>query len=337
MHKYLFIASEFGSHNAVFPVLEELAGREQVGYIGVKDIENLPLVLQKKNTSVHEAARIYHDFDVFLTGTSGYSMIEYNAWKYAQEAGKKSFCILDQWKNYKERFCRNGGILFPDSILVIDDISRQNILHLGARDDQVIVTGSPHLDRLIEMGNSSSGNSALKKKFRVGDRRVVTFCTESIVKLREKRKYGYDEYTVIEDILEYLKDRIDTLLIIKPHPDDDIDIYQKYSGSSQIRIAGDVNTIDLFKVSDAVVGMNSMALLEAYLMKVPIISYQPVDKLNIRDDVRLILDVVGAEKTIFTRVDFENKLDDILDNRFEFHEFYTHSRSTDRIVNLLLN
>jgi hypothetical protein len=83
--------------------------------------------------------------------------------------------------------------------------------------------------------------------------------------------------------------------------------------------------------------MNSMALLEAYLMKVPIISYQPVDKLNIRDDVRLILDVVGVEKTIFTRVDFENKLDDILDNRFEFHEFYTHSRSTDRIVNLLLN
>jgi hypothetical protein len=59
-------------------------------------------------------------FQKILTGTSWESNIEKKYIKYGLKKKIPTFCFLDHWNNYKERFTFKGKLYLPDQIYVSD-------------------------------------------------------------------------------------------------------------------------------------------------------------------------------------------------------------------------
>lgn len=64
-----------------------------------------------------------------ITGTGWSSRLEHDARLLARERGIRSIAVLDHWTNYRERFLRDGNLVTPDELWVVDeyalDIARQ--------------------------------------------------------------------------------------------------------------------------------------------------------------------------------------------------------------------
>lgn len=59
--------------------------------------------------------------NVLLTGTSAYSSLEHNARMLAHEHGVQSFCYIDHWCLFEERFRRRGSVCLPEAVFLIDE------------------------------------------------------------------------------------------------------------------------------------------------------------------------------------------------------------------------
>ena len=59
--------------------------------------------------------------DVLLSGTGWASNLEHESRRQATMRGIKTIAVIDHWVNYKERFIRQGEIVFPNEIIVTDD------------------------------------------------------------------------------------------------------------------------------------------------------------------------------------------------------------------------
>lgn len=64
-----------------------------------------------------------------ITGTGWASRLEHDARIAARQLGIRSIAVLDHWTNYRERFMRDGKLVLPDEIWVVDayamEIARQ--------------------------------------------------------------------------------------------------------------------------------------------------------------------------------------------------------------------
>lgn len=58
---------------------------------------------------------------VLLSGTGWASDLEHESRRLARSRRIRSVAVIDHWVNYKERFIRQGEIVFPDEIVVTDD------------------------------------------------------------------------------------------------------------------------------------------------------------------------------------------------------------------------
>src|SRR3989338_10203642 len=142
----LFVATQFGSFNVIYPVLNACLGKYNIGYIGIRDI-TVDNLIQK--TIIVEDDMIDYNcldkFDMFITGTSPSSDIEYNIWEYASKRNKGNICILDMSKDYEERFKKNNRYIFPDIICVMNKADLDVFRGLDTGRSRIIMTGSPYL------------------------------------------------------------------------------------------------------------------------------------------------------------------------------------------------
>ena len=60
-----------------------------------------------------------------ITGTGWASNLEYNARYHAKQIGLTTIAVLDHWINYAERFCRNGEVVLPDVLWVVDSYAEE--------------------------------------------------------------------------------------------------------------------------------------------------------------------------------------------------------------------
>lgn len=283
----LFAATQFGSFNVVYPVLNACLGKYNIGYIGIRDI-TVDNLIQK--TIIVEDDMIDYKcldkFDMFITGTSPSSDIDCNIWEYAYKRNKKSMCILDMSKDYEERFKKNSHYIFPDIICVMDEMDRNIFNRVDTGKSKVIVTGSPYLSDIYKLSISESGKKIIKEDVLGNNIKVITFCTEYIAKRKEKEKYGYDELSILKDIVNYIESRRNDnfKLFIKLHPQDSVLMYEDFLKGINRKIDWEFIIDDpgykILQVSNVVVGMTSIILTESAILGLNIISYQPVDDMS---------------------------------------------------------
>ncbi len=337
----LFTATQHGSFNLISPIIGRCSKKYLVGYLGIKKILQDKLDL---NRIINEDETIdiptLDKYDFFVTGTSPSSDVEYDIWKYASSTEKKSMCLLDSSKHLSYRFFKKDAWSFPDLICVADNQVKDALQAFATEKSRIIVTGSPYFDSISALKISDFEKQNIRAVRSITNKKVITFCTEYIAKMGEKERYGFDEISVLDDLVKYIdqsgKNRF--RLIIRIHPNDSKEIYEKYirsiNGSVDCEIITDDIDRKLFQISDVVIGMTSLILVEAAIMGISSISYQPSKKITEVMEYRSMANIELA----FTR----KKLFSLMDGMFFFDDFkktnqhvYTYANSVDKIMNLI--
>jgi len=290
---------------------------------------------------------------ILLTSASSLpyiDMTEKEAWHWAERHGITSTAVLDQWQNYAIRFSgqhEDERLAYqPDICCVMDDIARHGMIQDGFPEERIVVTGQPAFDSLLEFGAGfSKGDQAfLRKSLHIEQGRdIVLFCSEALSGSLGG-VYGYDEKRVLTALLEILSAHPDSIhLLVKLHPEnvysDISDVIEKYGSALPISIIKPgLSAWPYVMISDMVVGMSSILLIESVLLKRKAISIQ----LNAKLIDKCLAVNVGALPLI---VDFEHAKNAVLlllsDEQYSDHWLRTQSLldfnygSTEKVFCLL--
>lgn len=207
-----------------------------------------------------------------LTGTSHYAAFDSLFWDLGKRRSVPTLAVVDFWSNLDRRFKDSK----PDRIGVIDDEQAGEARRLGL--PETIITGHPRLAAIRRLPDK-------EPKKRVN----VLFVSERIagdVADGVNDPYGFDEINVFRLVTEASRNAaaagIQTDLVVKFHPYNDHDEFLNALGPladdstlSIDFIDGDEPIAPFVAACDLVVGMSSVALIEAALMGRPVVSVQP--------------------------------------------------------------
>ncbi|MEM6600323.1 MAG: hypothetical protein AAF649_02950 [Verrucomicrobiota bacterium] len=244
--------------------------------------------------------------DALLLGSSlNDEMLEL---KYIDEARKQnvpSYSFVDAWVNFGERFIDvNQELHWPDRMFVTDKHAQKLMVQAGMESSRIDVTGNPALDeinRYLELKSRAQYKKALRKIYQIPEENFLWLYVSQPLSIMPNS--DIDENEVKDLFLGGLtklgrETGRDGSVLVKPHPRESKgNIRKQWSGSQegiQVLFAedseNDVNEHALG--ADAVIGMNSMALVQAAILNIPVLSIQPGVK-NGNDAIPSLSDLGG--------------------------------------------
>ena len=114
-----------------------------------------------------------------------------------------------------------------------------------------------------------------KKEYNINSDKTILFITEAIKDSfpPDTDDYlGYDEYDVLNDIIKILPENYS--LLIKTHPEENNYKYDHYL-SDRVKVISEMSVDEMVQMSDTIIGMASMLLIELAMFRDDIISYRP--------------------------------------------------------------
>jgi len=242
----------------------------------------------------------------------------------------KTISIIDHWSLYQQRFEVNGRFVYPDVILVNDSQAKWEAQSDGIPEHKLCIVGNPVLENVKRGNYSIKEEIEWRRSVGVGnDRKVITFISENFRADFPKdsiRYEGFDEFEVLADLYKVI-DRESTLLI-KLHPGEDSTKYNFLVGNPDVVVVQQTNISKLIKFSNVLIGMGSMLLLEASLIKKNVYSYRPNEKNT------FIGNINGMVRKINNIQELQEKLL-ILDKEYYSREKNIFDGSTENIIKLI--
>lgn len=239
-------------------------------------------------------------------------MTEKYLWRWGNTNCIPTVGILDQWQNYALRFSGPGDkerlAYLPDHVFVMDDIAKMDMIKDGIPEERIIITGQPAFSGIVDEHKACLLRTGeIKKRFEIPDGfTVVTFAAESLKK-NFGGELGYDEQSTLRFVGDALKgicratEDLKIYLIIKLHPEN---VYEEFEWAVQEwpsigkRIIGkELSPRETIAISDVMIGMTSIMLIEAILADKPTISLQ----INSSRPSQLVVTKTGAIPFITTR------------------------------------
>ncbi|MGE0637761.1 MAG: hypothetical protein AB7P01_15055 [Bacteroidia bacterium] len=164
---------------------------------------------------------------------------------------------------------RTGELLLPDKIFIADKCTHEYLINHSVPNELIVPTGSPHFDKLykrIEQGISDPVKNLIvyiSTPFELDyERGILNACYKQSRFIRE---------------IKAASDELSLKIIAKRHTQINADLF---AGITMYE--GDI--VPLLMQACVVVGSYSTGLIEAAVMGIPVISYQPWTD-NIRQDV----------------------------------------------------
>jgi hypothetical protein len=231
-----------------------------------------------KNIETIELNEALIKCDEFLCGSSWQSDLEWQAIKQARAIKKPTYCFLDHWCNYKERFNKNGSQELPDEIW-ISDIQAKDIALKNFPYTTIKLVENPYFEDIKDnIKNLQHNDQCTASKGR------ILFVCEPISEHAEKEyknsmHWGYTEFTA----LDYFFKHIDTIeksiskITIRPHPSEREGKYDYLLNNKNhpIAIGGDNTLLEELLKNDIIVGCESMAMIIGLIAKRRVISVIP--------------------------------------------------------------
>lgn len=295
----LFCASDAGGARQLQPVIEEASKREWSCAVLCSAVteplfaqsniaaERLPL------TSIDEAERLLRDrgVQVLVVGTTGTIGSERYLTAAARICGIRSMAILDEWYNYALRFRDEEGNLtkfLPDVICVQDELSRKLALQEGLPGSILRITGSPDLAELTLRARAFLKHPPPPPAVLTAHTKIpsILFLSQPLLRAYGKEPgksgtsgtfLGYQEETVRQDLADILSGTGSSVLVLeKLHPSEG---YKKPPRTAHHVLwkveEGSDDLWPLLLHADVIIGMNTMALLQAAVLGRCPFSYQP--------------------------------------------------------------
>lgn len=292
--KVLFYSRDPGGTNCIIPVYQRLKG--------IRGVESL---LWGKDFAIpryREESLIYKDVGalkpeemhellkqdtpkVLVTGTSYGDRTEQRLWKWAKELGIYSMAVVDQWLSYRVRFSDpSGRLVLPDKILVMDEFAKQEMAAEGFDQRRILVTGQPHFEALQEKARKITelDKKKIRKDFNLQDGITILFVSEPLADAPHV-DMGFTEDTILRKLvlaIQQIKPSLTVSLLVKLHPKQKPEKVRRVIRSLptprniRLSLIADCPVLPLISVADIVIGMQSMVLIEASLLKKPVMSIQ---------------------------------------------------------------
>ena len=265
--------------------------------------------------------------DLLLTSTSfGGIELEKELIGFARRRGVPSLTLLDTWGNYSQRFSDGEGrlVYLPDRIAVIDDLAYREMVEEGFDPGLLVITGQPAFDGLRPgtTRRRDRGKRTIMGKFPVGPGEVlVLFASQPLSQIygtgpSSPRYPGFDEWKVLRLLIEALdaissERNIGLVLVIRPHPREDPAPYLGMKGKqARVLVTGEGDARDWIRESDLVAGMNSILLVEACYLGVPVISLQP----DLRGKDMLPTNQAGLSRAVYRGEEIRPAIEEVLFN-----------------------
>ncbi len=244
---------------------------------------------------------------VFTSATSlpHLDMSERYLWKWGQKHKILTIGLLDQWQNYALRFSGTSKkerlAYLPDYIFAMDRVAKREMVAEGIPRKRIIIAGQPAFDHLAaEVKEADERKKEIKSKLKIKDGvTVITFVAEAMKK-DFKNRLGYDEHSTLKflgGLLERLcqADKgLKICLMIKLHPENNPEEFRRYldkwSSFEQKIVNMELTSFEIISISDIVVGMTSVMLLESILAGKVTVSIQ----LNSLTESQLVATKIGA-------------------------------------------
>lgn len=275
--KVLMVFDDPGGGLAVSSLVESLL-MEKI-YIEIYSGKLSEKFLQKKNRSykkidsmiTREQAAVIIDKakpDLLITGTGG-GNAEQELRNVAFEKNIKSIVILDFWKDYGRRWLYSSYSLaeMKDTICVMDALTKEEMISENFREENILVTGHPYLDKIF---NSSESNSK-QNNFKANH---ILFLSQPL------HIIGLKDYKIhpLKSLLDSLKrlasvNQSEYTLNIKLHPSEEmssdiIDLKNLYDSELLKVIFADksISPVNLISEAETVIGYNTIAMFESIAM-----------------------------------------------------------------------
>jgi len=243
-----------------------------INYLSELSAESDREFIWYKNKSVLNENK---DIILVITGAAQGDSIDKKLICHAKKINKTSVSIIEHWSWYKKRFELNGKMVLPDHIIVNDDYAKEQAINDGLPAKIIFVGGNPYLEKLSKSKLSDVNVESWKKKNKFIEKKIILFITEALKDsfFPDTEDYlGYDEFEVLNDIIEILPES--AALVIKTHPVENNDKYIRYQSDS-VRIFQHISIEHMVQVPDTIIGMASMLLIELAMFRDDIISYRP--------------------------------------------------------------
>jgi len=243
----------------------------------------------------HSLDEVIDGIDVLITGTSLPAIYELAALQIAKEKGIQTISFLDSWLNYRVRFEGPLGLIIPDLLVVTDDYAFQ--LATEQLPEFNIVQNVNYYKKFIlaRYGEGKCENSNQNGN-------GILYVTEPTLKFAkdiygDEKYWGYDEFDCLDFFLKNrgLIAQKTTRLIIKPHPSEHSEKYDRYRKYGEIVDCNNSEgLISLMQKVDTVVGCSTMALVVATWLDKAVFSsmppggrgfYLPKENINFLSDI----------------------------------------------------
>ncbi|KJU82074.1 hypothetical protein MBAV_005729 [Candidatus Magnetobacterium bavaricum] len=223
-------------------------------------------------------------------------MTEKYLWDWAKLNNIPSIALLDQWQNYKERFSGpvHDQILkyIPDAICVMDDSAMKGMVKDGIPENHIFITGHPALANIRRKIKDVDETAIKNIRDRLGitsDKRLIVFISEPFSHSKSDKE-GFTELSILREVFAYLRKRLESInglqndisFIVKLHPKEYIEGFKGIKDDfpdvmeiiKPLFLKYEITKEELLIVSDLVLGMSSILLMEAIVMGLPAVSLQ---------------------------------------------------------------
>lgn len=286
----LFSSGDVGGARALFPVIA-LCDRKKIPFM-VLEHGDIIHALKKTWKRVSPAAiKNGNPEDIFKKNNIGLlvfstSVKDKTTLQLARYARKQDISIihvLDNWTGYRTRLEMDGQeLLMPDIYAVIDDVARSGAIQDGIDPDVIRVTGQPAMAGLgLEIGKMSELKDERSNPAKI----LIAFISEPVENDQGNSDAsplfrGYTEKKALRLFAESLQNFSEMIEVaILPHPREDAEalqqVWQDCRGVLQGSLVNGKEARGFFLSADAVAGMASILLYEAWLLGKPVASIQP--------------------------------------------------------------
>jgi hypothetical protein len=230
-----------------------------------------------------------HKPSFIFTGTSYTSRLEIKFIKIAKELGIPTYSFIDHYTAFLERFDLDGEQIYPDFICLIDDMAN-SILHQNKIEVPAIITGNYYHEYLKNWKPICTKKELLEKVgIQLSKKKLCVYGPDPLSNKVKVNKFDFDELEATKQLSKIAEDLKETHhFILNPHPNQNLDKISKVCGNHMFLITEPIHVNSLIYYADVVIGFFSNFLVEATILKKPVLRFflnkemsDPFEKMNI--------------------------------------------------------
>ncbi len=335
--KILFVTSLYSSSNYIYHILKY--GNIQFNYM-IASCDAGSIIFEKKKKNHCKIKNFSHlkkliisfQPDIIFTIPQFYESIEKKTISFAIKKNIKTISAIDHWYPLVERFkyrrknkrFYRSSLLSPD-LIIVNDKNIKNQLKVTMKKSILKPLGNPILEHRWKEFKLSELKSRFQKRKII--KPVITFISEPYsdidMKFRKIMYPGFNEKTIFKDIIDICGNEFE--IFIKIHPNEQKEKYVLYK--KKFRIIKNENIDDLLCFSHKIIGMGSLLIYEASLIRNDIISYRPFEKFPFHGNTIKATMLCKDKKSLAKQVYKKKSVINFKKNKFQ--------GSTDNIVKII--